>query len=117
MRRSFVLLIMLMAMLWQSVALARAGSTVNALADVGHAVLHWQGQGHHHHGDGSYHLDDSLESTQHGLIDHVSATAALWNETPCAFAPLGTAAPDGVHDGPVPTPTLDGLLRPPRSHA
>lgn len=117
MRRSTVLLILLFALLWQSLALARAGSTVNALADAEHTALHWQGKGHHHHGDGSYHLDDSPEATQHVLIDHVGAAAALWNDATSARIPTGSATPTGVHDGPVPNPTLDGLLRPPRSHS
>ena len=54
---------MLLAMLWQSVALARVGSTVNVLVDLEQAALHWQdrtGQdrSHHHHDDGwSPHAD------------------------------------------------------------
>lgn len=117
MRRSTVLFVLLFAMLWQSVALARAGSTANALADLGHAALHWQEEGHHHHEDGSYHLDESKESAQHVLSDHVSATAALMVPASHAFPPPGSAAPGGLHDRLVPDPTLDGLLRPPRSRS
>ena len=108
---------MLLAMLWQSVALARFGSTVNALADLEHTALHWQAEGHHHHEDGSYHLDDSTESTQHVVTDQVNATAALIGSSCQDFPPLGSAAPGGLHDTIVCNPTLDGLLRPPRSHA
>lgn len=114
MRRTAVLLVMLFAMLWQSLALARAGSTVNALADLEHAVLHWQEEGHHHHEDGSYHLDDSNESVQHVLSDQVGATAALMLAASRDFLPMGSAAPGGLHDTAVPNPTHDGLLRPPR---
>ena len=114
MRRSAVLFVMLFAMLWQSVALARVGSTVNALADLEHAALHWQEKAHHHHEDGSYHLDDSKESTQHVLTDHVSATAALMVALSQDFPLQRSAAPGGLHDTVVPNPTLDGLLRPPR---
>lgn len=117
MHRSSVLLVMLFAMLWQSVALARAGSTVNALADMEHTALHWQEEGHHHHEDGSYHLDDSNESVQHVLSDHVSATAALLVSSSHVFPPLGSAAPGGLHKAPVPDPHPEGLLRPPRSRS
>lgn len=117
MRRSAVLLVMLFAMLWQTVAVARAGSTMNALADMEHASLHWQEEGHHHHEDGSYHLDDSIASAQHVLNDHLSATVALGVTPSHHFPPLGSAAPGGLHDAPVPNPTLDGLLRPPRSRS
>ena len=106
---------MLLAMLWQSVALARAGSTVNALADLEHTALHWQEEGHHHHEDGSYHLDDSSESTQHVLSDHLSATVPLMVAATHDFPPLGSTAPEGLHKSPVPDPALEGLLRPPRS--
>jgi hypothetical protein len=117
MRRSAVLLAMLLAMLWQSVALARVGSTVNVLADLEHAALHWHEEGHHHHDDGSYHLDDSKDSAQHVLSDHVTAASALLVSASHDFPPLGSAAPRGLHAPRVQDPTLDGLLRPPRTRA
>ena len=106
---------MLFAMLWQSVALARFGSTVNVFADLTHAALHWQEVGHHHHDDGSYHLDDSSDSVQHVLCDHVCAANALLVTASHHFPPLGSAVPGGLSKLLVPDPTLDGLLRPPRS--
>lgn len=114
MRRSAVLLVMLFAMFWQAVAVARVGSTMNALADLEHTALHWQKEGHHHHQDGSYHLDDSNDSAQHVLSDHLSATAALMVSAPHDFPPPASAAPGSMHETVVPDPTLDGLLRPPR---
>jgi hypothetical protein len=117
MRRTAVLLVMLFAMLWQSVALARVGSTVNVLVDLEHAALHWQEKAHHHHDDGSYHLDDSKDSTQHVLSDHVTAATALMVTAAPDVPRLGNTAPGGRHERLVPDPTLDGLLRPPRAHA
>lgn len=117
MRRTAVLLVMLFAMLWQSVTMARVGSTVNALTDMEHATLHWHHEGHHHHADGSYHLDDSNESAQHVLSDQVSATVALMVAGVHDFPPLGSAAPGSLHETLVPNPTVDGLLRPPRSRS
>lgn len=105
---------MLFAMLWQTVALARAGSTVNALADMEHAALHWQEEGHHHHEDGSYHRDDSPESVQHVIADHVSASAALLVSTSHDFPPSASAVPGGLQKAPVPEPDPENLLRPPR---
>lgn len=117
MRRSAVVLVILLAMLWQSVALARPGSTVNVLADLEHAVLHWQEEGHHHHDDGSFHQDDSQASTLHLLSDHLSAPTALLPAVAPHFPPSASARPGGLHDARVPDPFLDGLLRPPRLHA
>ena len=108
---------MLFAILWQSVTLARAGSTVNALTDTVHTALHWQEEGHHHHDDGSYHLDDSPESVQHLICDFVGASAALLMSASHDFPPLGSAVPGGLHKAPVPDPDLEGRLRPPRSHS
>ena len=117
MRRSAILLVMLFALLWQSVAMARIGSTVNALADPAHATLHWQGEAHHHHENGSYHQDDSKESVQHVVTDHLNASLALAAASSHDFPPLGSAAPDDLRERPVPDPALDGLLRPPRLRA
>ena len=117
MRRSAVLFVMLFAIFWQSVAMARVGSTVNAMADLEHATLHWQEKAHHHHEDGSYHLDDSKESVQHGVMDNLNAPLALAAASTHNFPPLGLAAPSGLHEPLVPSPALAGLFRPPRSRA
>ena len=114
MRRTPVLFVLLIAMLWQSVAMARMGSTVNVLVDRGHAALHWQEVAHHHHDDGSYHLDDSNEAAQHVVTDHLSASLEMATPPAHGFPPLGSAKPGGLHPTAVPDPTLDGLLRPPR---
>jgi len=114
MRRLPVLLVMLIAMLWQSVAMARIGSTVNARADLEHAVLHWQGKNHHHHGDGSYHLDDSKESVLHVVTDHLSASLTAVAPSLHDLPPPRSAAPAGLLATLVLNPTIDGLLRPPR---
>jgi len=117
MRRSAILIVMLLALLWQSMAMARVGSTVNPLSDPAHAALHWNGESHHHHGDGSYHLDDSKESVQHMAADHLSAALAVAAPSLHDFPALASAAPDGWHAAAVSNPALDGLLRPPRSGA
>lgn len=116
MRRSAVLFVLLFALLWQSVAMARPGSTINLLADLEHAVLHWQQEAHHHHDDGSIHLDDSLAATFHVLGDHATVTTALIPTVAHHFPPCDSEPPGGMHDARVPAPFLDGLLRPPRAH-
>lgn len=108
---------MLFAMLWQSVALGRIGSTVNAWTDAEHAALHLQGKSHHHHEDGSFHLDSSTESAQHVVTDHLSPSLALSPPSSHGLPPLASFARSGLHDAVAPNPTLDGLLRPPRSRS
>jgi hypothetical protein len=117
MHRTAVVVALLFALLWQSVALARIGSTVNVMADLEHAALHWQGAAHHHHDDGSYHRDDSTDAAQHVLSDPMTATPALLATASQHVPALASAAPGGVHGPHAPDPTLDGLLRPPRPRA
>lgn len=115
MRRPAVLILMLLAMLWQSVAMARVGSTANVLAGLEHTSLHWQDTTHHHHEDGAYHLDDSTESVQHMLGEQLSVGAVFTLESSRDFPRLGSSTPGGLQDAPAAHPFLDGLLRPPRS--
>jgi hypothetical protein len=82
-----------------------------------HAALHWQDKGHHHHEDGSYHLDESPESVQHVVSDHFSATLALLMTAAHDFPSLVSAAPGGLNKAAIPDPDPEGLLRPPRSSA
>jgi hypothetical protein len=114
MYRPALVLFLLVALLWQSLAMARVGSTVNPLVDLEHATLHWQEKAHHHNDDGSLHLDESRESVQHVAIDHLTASLDMGAHTAHRFLPLAAAAPDGQHGQPMPDPALDGLLRPPR---
>ena len=118
MHRSAVIVVMLLAMLWQSVALARPGSSVNVLADMAHTALHLLGESHHHDEDGGYQLDDSQEAVHHVVSDHACcAAAALLPSSVRAFPPPGATAPGDRHLAPVPEPDLEGLLRPPRFRA
>lgn len=114
MRRRAVVFFMLIAMIWQTVALARPGPAVDVFADREHAALHWQGDGHHHHGDGSYHLDDSNESVQHVLSDHGSGAAGPSLSSSHGFPSVSSAARHSLAVGLVPQPFLEGPIRPPR---
>jgi hypothetical protein len=122
MSRLAVLVVLLMAMLWQSVAMARIGSSVNVLADAAHAALHWHAEGHHHHDDGTYHVDhsgdpgDAAEAAQHVLADPVSATTALLMAHAPGFPSSGSSRPVVEPPAARPDHPLDGLLRPPRTH-
>lgn len=113
MQRVVTLFALLVAMLWQSAAFARVGATGDALADAGHAALHWQGEAHHHHDDGSFAIDESEESARHLMADHTSATALL-PLVSTMLPRLDDRAPRHVSVRASPHPFLDGPLRPPR---
>ena len=114
MRRSAVVLVMLFSMLWQAMALAQPTSTVNLLADLEHAAMHWQDEPHHHHDDGSYHRDDSQASKFHVLSDQLTVATALLPASSQNLLPIASARPCCHRSVSVPDPFLDGLLRPPR---
>jgi hypothetical protein len=114
-RRSVTVLVVLLAVLWQSVSLARAGLTVDALGDLKHAMLHWHGTAHHHHGDGSFHLDDSRESLEHVVTDLLGVPLlATTVPTQHGVLSMASVAPGPRSEPPVPQRPPDGLLRPPR---
>ena len=95
----------MLAMLWQSVALAPAGSTLSALADMEHNALHWQEEGHHDHVDGYYHLHNSPESVRHVVSDHVSAYVALLVSASHESRPWHRQPPVACTRSLCPTPT------------
>jgi hypothetical protein len=115
MGRIAFLIAVLCTVLWQSGDLAR--TTATGLGDLAHAALHWHEKGHHHLEDGSIQLDDSTESVLHVLGDPATASPALLTRPRHDLAPLASSAPGGLHERLGPAPTLDGLLRPPRSRA
>lgn len=114
MRRSAVLLVMLFYMLLQAMALAQPTSTVNLLADLEHAAMHWEDEPHHHHDDGSYHRDDSQASKFHVFSDQQTVATALLPASSQNFLPIVFVRPCCHRSASAPDPFLDGLLRPPR---
>lgn len=114
MKRATTVVLLLIAMLWQSVAMARVGSTVNPVSDLAHAVMHWQDEGHHHHDDGTYHVDESSESVQHLITDHSCTSVALLPDMPAEMPDMGSALPRTRCESAGPNPFLAGPLRPPR---
>jgi glyoxylase-like metal-dependent hydrolase (beta-lactamase superfamily II) len=86
-RRHVIVFFVLIAMLWQSAAAGIAGPSSRLLGDVQHAALHLDEQAHHHHDDGSWHVDDSAESVQHLMADHVQTSVALLLVVGASFEP------------------------------
>lgn len=114
MRKWFVPLLVAFSMLWQSMATAQVDAALPNSAEWVHSVLHWEAEGHHHHDDGSWHLDDSAESIHHVMCDHLSNPVALPQSvvhTQVQGAQM--SAPSYVRSG-LPAPHLEGPLRPPR---
>ena len=114
MNRAVIAFVLLLAMLWQSLGLAHAGSSIDAAVSLEHATLSSQGEVHHHHDDGTSHVEESADSVQHLLADHVTAHLGLLLVTATSVQPTGSARPGTQHPKASPHPDLDGLFRPPR---
>jgi len=102
-------------MLWQALAMAPAAAAwLDDAADIGHVALHVQEEGHHHHDDGSFAVDQSSDSVLHLVADHVAQSPIRPTLLPMAALPAQSPAPDGQRARVTPAPFLEGPLRPPR---
>jgi hypothetical protein len=114
MRCKFVLLLLVMAAFWQTIAIGGQVRAYGNPEDLTHAMLHWEGRAHHHHADGSVTQDDSSESVQHVVADACLSAPAVWSAV-CVFLPSFEAArPVAADESFGLGPHLAGPRRPPR---
>lgn len=113
MRRTLAVVVLLAAMLWQTLAIGEAGAPRAHSDDRAHAALHWQDIGHHHH-DGGYHLDDSDESAQHLVADGALTFLALWSDALPLADDSRPLPPVPSAEAAIPEPNPERIKRPPR---
>ena len=114
MRKWFIPLLVTFSMLWQSMAMAHVGAVFPSAAEWVHSVLHWEAVNHHHHEDGSWHVDDSAESTHHMMCDHLSNPVALPQSVVRTQVQGAQMIALSVVRLGLPSPHLESPLRPPR---
>lgn len=115
-RTRLIALLLVLMNVWQ---VASAAGLPQFLAAQGealeHALMHWQGEAHHHGSDGHIHTDDSEDSFAHMMADcclhHFGVIAA---RAVVALEPVPQHVAQAAQTVP-PPPYLDGLRRPPRS--
>jgi hypothetical protein len=117
MRRSLGLLLLLVSFFWQSAALAGGRWMPELAQDPEHAALHWQDSAHHHHDDGSYHVEDSGDAFAHVQFDAASGGAALLPSAVIAPGAVARGSPAFSYLLILPSPPADSLRRPPRTVA
>lgn len=116
MRRGVFLLVLLLSLLWQSVAVAGGRLLPELAEDAEHAALHWEDQAHHHHDDGSYEAhDDDDGAAAHIHLDGAAGGAALPGASPCDLGTVEAGTPVFFYLLTLPSPPPSGLRRPPRS--
>ncbi len=94
-------------------ALAGASFTGPASSELGHVLAHAEEDGHHHHDDGGMHVEDADEGAFHFHVDGANS-AALPAELSARDAPAMPHGPPGWEPRAHLSPTIDGLLRPPK---
>lgn len=115
--KRFVLLVVLAGMFWQAMGVAGRSALVVAGEDVAHALMHWSESAHHHHDDGSYDEDGSVDAVRHVLADDALTAPAIGLALDIQFVPQSAHRPADVTRAPLPDPVPDRLRRPPRTTA
>jgi hypothetical protein len=106
--------LLVVALFLQPLAVAWATPGTADIHDAVHTLLHLEDTGHHHHEDGSLHIDSSAESVDHVMADHLHSPTGLLSDN--AWYWLIDLPQTRIFLAPAawPPPVLDGLLRPPR---
>lgn len=116
MPRTIALALAVLALLWQGLAGASMQGWAAVAADARHAALHWHDVAHHHHDDGSYTEDDSVDSVLHVALDG-GLQAALVVAMPALSVAVATHVAPAYRQSRLPAPVLDPFQRPPRMSA
>ena len=109
--RAFVLLL---AIAWQTLSMLSPMSIAANSMEYEHAALHLHALDHHHHDDGSLHVEPS-DNTPHHL--HADGSVSATGLPPGAIGEVQAArlaGPGAATSVRRPSPCLDGPLRPPR---
>ena len=109
--RSFVLFC---TVLWQAIALAAPVLDSDVATSWLHSALHAQYVDHHHHHDGAVHLDDSNGKFVHTHAEHDLNSAGLLLDPWTQATPVRSLLESALLFIGCPSPSLDGLYRPPR---
>lgn len=94
-------------------ALAGTSFPGTQLGELGHVLAHAQADGHHHHDDGDMHVDQEDAGSFHVHLDGANS-AALPAVLSARAVPAMPQDPPGWKPRAHLSPTIDGLLRPPK---
>lgn len=115
MPRRLIALLLTLCLCWQSLAFAGAEVLVRKGAAQQHALMHFEGQPHHHHDQhGGVHKDSSGASTQHAMDDACMFCPALLQDLDLSLPTMRPDAPVEALATEPPLPYLPALERPPK---
>jgi hypothetical protein len=116
MRRRLTTFLLMLCMCWQSLAYAGVEVLVAEGQELVHAMLHFEGEAHHHEGhDGEFHQDESPASVKHAMTDACVFAPALLADAVLPLLTICSAAPADTHVSEPPLPFLSGPERPPKA--
>jgi hypothetical protein len=107
-------LIALLSQTWVGFTFCGVAQKAQAFA---HAITHAQATGHHHHEDGSLHLEPAAQESAHQHADEGAQLSALLPASTAALLDLRPTAVGWTADAALSTVFLEGPLRPPRRAA
>ena len=109
--RAFILLLVL---LWQSMAMLGPVTLAQQVGEIEHLAVHGQDNSHHHHADHALHMDDVNDvAVQHFHADSGSNIAGLLRTLLPVVSPIRSMSPPETSHVIWLSPTLEGPLRPP----
>ena len=98
MPRSLRALILLLVLLWQSMAMLGPVRLAQQVGEIEHLVVHGQDSSHHHHSDHALHMDDVNDvAVQHIHADSGTNTAGAFKSVGRRIKPpwLSNSQPTG----------------------
>ena len=113
MSRGFRALILLIVLLWQSMAMFGSVTVAQRAGELEHMAVHCQDAQHHHHADQALHMDDDGAGLQHLHADAGTNTAGLLTTVIPALARIRSMSPPETTHAIWLSLTLEGPLRPP----
>jgi hypothetical protein len=105
----------LVAMLLQAWAGLTSGGVAQKAQEFAHAVTHAQAANHHHHDDGSLHLEPASQEPAHQHADEGMQLSALLPAAAPALPDLRPTAVGWTAAAALASVFLEGPLRPPRA--
>lgn len=114
MGRSLHSLLLIFAIMWQSMAMLSPYAIEKMAASIDHGVLHTQEATHHHHDDASAHIEDTAEGLHHQHVDSGMSTLALLSNMVLSLSLEAPQSFVATLNSTRTSPNLEGLLRPPR---
>lgn len=118
MGRCLTTFFLMLCMCWQALAHADIAVVMADQEERPHALMHAQGQNHHHDDDGTangIHEDQSLESIQHLVSDAGVHAPVLVSRLELSLPQLPPGMPVPTAATPLPPPCLAVLERPPKT--